>query len=291
MNDSFGPEEDASGITEPQAPSPRPAMVEGYTQYAQRIPKIVNGLLAATALSDQFLLLSVGGGILLPDLGMNTLLLTCLLCFQNGLTCYVLNNGKLPPSARMNITDFHIGIVLGLVIGGTLLSFVLSHYYGQLSSCVIIETTSYTYQCNHRGKMLLIWFWAGLTFWLELATTFLIALAKEDLCRYARASAYETVGHDIDVDVDNTFQGFMPDTGAIFTTSRNGGHGDGGRHWDNHDQAYRGGGGEHTPLGDNQPRTGGQRGRVGPDRSRDWQSTQPIVSAVPSTIDPRLFSV
>ena len=132
MND-YGPQETA------------PVIPERYAQYSQAIPKVLNLLLVAMAISNFFLLLSVGGATLLPNLGINTLLVTLLLCFQNGFTLYVLNSSKLPHNLQaIPASDFMIGVLLGVSTGGAILSFVLSHYYGQLASCVTIRTDNYT---------------------------------------------------------------------------------------------------------------------------------------------------
>eukprot|EP00542_Grammatophora_oceanica_P006416 CAMPEP_0194053244 /NCGR_PEP_ID=MMETSP0009_2-20130614/48901_1 /TAXON_ID=210454 /ORGANISM="Grammatophora oceanica, Strain CCMP 410" /LENGTH=174 /DNA_ID=CAMNT_0038701221 /DNA_START=257 /DNA_END=781 /DNA_ORIENTATION=+ len=105
------------------------------------------------------------------------------------------------PSLRPS--DFMVGVILGTSLGGSILSFVLSLFYGQMSKCVSIQMTSFDYLCEHKGNMLGIWFWSGLIFWLDLGVAVLVGIGRDEFTQhYSYSHSYETIGITLD-EMDN----------------------------------------------------------------------------------------
>ena len=178
-----------------------PSSVTAYfARHMDSIAKLLNHLVFANAICNFFLFIASFQAALLPNLGLDTLLISILLCFQNIVSWIVLNNGRLPHTFHaLAPSEFMMGVVLGISVGGSILSFVLSLFFGRMSQCIRIEVSAFEYVCEHKGLMLSIWFWAGLVFWLNAGIAVLIAVGRDELI-YLRQGDYETIGHGISMD-------------------------------------------------------------------------------------------
>lgn len=169
------------------------------------VSKLINRLVFANAICNFFLFISSFQAAGLPSLGLDTLLISFLLCFQNTVSWLVLNNGQLPHTFNaMAPSEFMMGILLGIAIGGAILAFVTSLFFGRMSRCIKIEVNAYEYVCEHRSIMLGIWFWSGLVFWINTGIAVLIAVGRDELI-YLRQGDYETIGISMD-EFQNSFE-------------------------------------------------------------------------------------
>lgn len=171
--------------------------------------KLLNHLIVANAACNMFLFIASFRAASLPSLGLDTLLISFLLCFQNSISWIVLNNGQLPHTFNaLAPSEFMMGVLLGIAVGGSILAFVTSLFFGRMSRCIKIELSTFEYVCEHRGIMLGIWFWAGLVFWLNTGIAVLIAIGRDELI-YLRQGDYETIGGGISMDeFQNSFERF-----------------------------------------------------------------------------------
>jgi hypothetical protein len=173
-------------------------------QYCDSVPKVINNLLLLMAVFNGFLLISVLQAAILPNLGISPTLLAFLLCSQNGLTWFALNNHRLSHLPTLVANDFVIGCLLGICVGGSIVAFIMSQFFGRLSNCVSIQFTNYDYECKHQSTMLGIWFWAGLVFWVNTIIAVLIVFARDDLS-FLQHQNYENIGLALE-ELENNFQ-------------------------------------------------------------------------------------
>jgi hypothetical protein len=169
------------------------------------VSKLINRLVFASAICNFFLFIVSFQAAGLPSLGLDTLLISFLLCFQNAVSWIVLNNGQLPHTFNaMSPSEFMMGVLLGIAVGGAILAFVTSLFFGRMSRCIKIEVNAYEYVCEHRSIMLGIWFWSGLVFWINTGIAVLIAVGRDELI-YLRQGDYETIGISMD-EFQNSFE-------------------------------------------------------------------------------------
>lgn len=178
-------------------------------RHVDSIPKLLNYLVFANSICNFFLFIASFQAALLPNLGLDTLLISFLLCFQNIFSWIVLNNGRLPHTFQsLAPSEFIVGVVLGISVGGSILAFVMSLFFGRMSRCVKIQVAAFEYVCEHKSLMLSIWFWAGLVFWLNTGISILIAVGRDELI-YLRQGDYETIHGGISMDeFQNSFERF-----------------------------------------------------------------------------------
>lgn len=165
-------------------------------EYCSSVPKVINKLLFLMAVCNIFLLVGVLQATGLPNLGVSPTFLSFLLCAQNAMTWFALNNHRLSSYNRLPTivaNDFIVGCLLGISVGGSIVAFVLSQFFGQMSSCISIQMTNFDYKCQHQGAMKEIWFWSGLVFWVNTILSVLIVYAKDELS-YLQHANYETIG-------------------------------------------------------------------------------------------------
>jgi MFS family permease len=163
--------------------------------YISSIPKVINKLLFIMMFCNVCLLVSVLNIKSLPNLGVSPVFLAFLLCAQNIITWFSLNNHRLSANRLPTIVanDFVVGTLLGICVGGSIVAFILSQFTGQISNCVSIHMTDFEYTCQHHGEMTKIWFWSGAVFWINTILSFLIIYARDDLC-YLQHTNYESIG-------------------------------------------------------------------------------------------------
>lgn len=180
-----------------------------FDRHMDNIPKLLSHLVFACSICNFFLFIASFQAALLPNLGLDTLLISFLLCFQNILTWIVLNNGRLPHTFQSFApSEFMVGVVLGIAVGGSILSFVLSLFYGRMQRCIRLEISAVEYLCENKSLFRAIWFWAGLVFWLNTGIAVLIAVGRDELL-YLRQGEYETIGGGISMDeFHESFQQF-----------------------------------------------------------------------------------
>lgn len=198
---------------------------QSYREYTathmDTIPKLINHLLLFMAVCNLFLFLACFRSAMGPNNGLDTLLISFLLSLQNLIAWSVINNGRLPNSFQaLAPSDFMLGVTLGITVGGSILSFVLSLFYGRMSNCTPVPSEdeenitssslpySHEYHdfCDHRGNMVAIWFWSGIVFWINTAVALLIALGRDELTFFAQSN-YETIGISMD-EFEDSFERF-----------------------------------------------------------------------------------
>jgi hypothetical protein len=165
-------------------------------EYFSTVPKVINKLLFLMGFCNIFLLVGVLQATGLPNLGVSPTFLSSLLCAQNTLTWFALNNHRLSSYNRLPTivaNDFVVGCLLGISVGGAIVAFVLSQFFGQMSTCVSIQMTNFEYKCQHQVAMKEIWFWSGLVFWINTILSVTIIFAKDELS-YLQHANYETIG-------------------------------------------------------------------------------------------------
>lgn len=162
-------------------------------EYCSTVPKMINNLLLVMGVFNIFLLFSVLQATILPDLGISPTFIAFLLCAQNALTWFALNNHRLSSLPTIVANDFVVGCLLGISVGGSIVAFILSQFFGQISNCVSINMTNFEYVCKHTGIMKDIWFWSGLVFWMNFIISMLIIYAKDELS-YVQTQNYEHIG-------------------------------------------------------------------------------------------------
>lgn len=199
------------------------AMPSWFTAYLDRhvdsIPKLLNHLVFASAICNFFLFIASFQAALLPSLGLDVLLISILLCFQNIFSWIVLNNARLPHTFQpLAPSEFIMGVLLGIAVGGSILAFVLSLFYGRMSKCIRLEVSAYEYVCEHKSLMMSIWFWAGLVFWLNTGISILIAIGRDELIYLRHNSEYEAIGISMDQfdEFQNDFERFNAQAQADF---------------------------------------------------------------------------
>jgi len=170
----------------------------------ETLPKTVNLILLTMGFCNFCLVLSVFQAKILPNLGISPSFLAFLLCAQNSLTWLALNNHRIPHLPTLIPDEFVIGCLVGISVGGSITSFILSQFFGRMSSCKSIEIEKYTYQCNNERAMINIWFWSGLVFWLDAFLCVSLVFARDELVCLQQQS-YENVGLTLD-ELQNQFQ-------------------------------------------------------------------------------------
>lgn len=166
--------------------------------YAQSIAQLINVVLVAMGICNFFLFTFCFSATMLPNLGINALLISILLCTQNAITFAIFNVAHMPYYCNaLTPSDFMVGMCLGTCIGGAILAFVISIFFGEMSKCVTIQMSTFSYACEHQGTMSGIWFWAGWIFWLNFAMAILIVLGRDELTYFAQ-SRYEDIGVDME---------------------------------------------------------------------------------------------
>ena len=167
---------------------------------------------------NMFLFTYCVSATMMPNLGINSLLMSFLLILQNGITWSILNSTSMPYYCNaLTPSDFMVGVCLGTAVGGSILAFVLSLFYGQMSKCVRVQLSTFSYDCEHKGTMSGIWFWATFVFLLDMMVAVLIALGRDELTLFAQ-SLYEDIGISMDEYSADSYQvtpNFMASHSAI----------------------------------------------------------------------------
>lgn len=180
---------------------------EWFRHYAalhmDTIAKLINHILIFMGCCNFFLFLASWSVARFPTLGLNTPLVSFLLCSQNVCLWLIFNNARINGLQSLAPTEFMVGNSLGITIGATLLAMVLTNYFHRLANCTSKEGIVPEFVCqnpNARASMKNVAFWSGLVFWLELCLVLLIVMGKNDLM--TRSNNYEDLsGNDPDENV------------------------------------------------------------------------------------------
>ena len=165
------------------------------------ISKILNHILLLLFAFNTLLFLACWSQSFSPNNSLPVLWISFFLLLHNSTVWAILNNGRLPSTlAFLRPNEFIMGVALGITIGASILSFVLSHSfrYGTCTSPSrsmnrsgdYSPTTTTTSQpaCNHSTG---IWLWAGLVFWLNFCACLLLAVGRRE---FTHSGQYEQVG-------------------------------------------------------------------------------------------------
>jgi hypothetical protein len=178
--------------------------------------KIINHILAIMLLCNVFLFFSSWSVSLLPNVGFSAVFVSFLLIAQTVAVWLILNNNRISSVSFLAPTEYMVGVALGITIGATILSLVLSSAYGDVSRCGRANTAYsdggssrghtyhnatdagafgdpiYEYICQqHAGAISAVWFWSGLVCWFNFCTCLLMAVGRMEL---SQDSQYEQIG-------------------------------------------------------------------------------------------------
>mmetsp|Transcript_22151 Transcript_22151/g.33483 ORF Transcript_22151/g.33483 Transcript_22151/m.33483 type:complete len:249 (+) Transcript_22151:85-831(+) len=167
-----------------------------FSRLFETLPKTINSVLVAMGFCNICLVISVLHASMIPNLGISPSFLSFLLCVQNALTWFALNSHRISHLPTLSPDLFMIGCLLGISVGGSIVSFILSRFYGRMSKCVRIEMSNISYTCNHEGAMTGLWFWSGLVFWFNAFLSVLLVRAR-DLASFHQQE-YENLSLGID---------------------------------------------------------------------------------------------
>ena len=172
------------------------------------IGKIVNHFLFLTVLVDVFLFLCSFSVSYLPNhMGPNTVLCSFLLAAVPITNLLIVNNSRISALSVLAPTEFMVGIATGMTIGAAVLSFILSSSYKTVRHCGDIDSSeqqhhhnstaqafdpTFVEACQNTTTMTGIYFWAGLSAWLNVVTAMLLVTGHYELSEHYQR--YETIG-------------------------------------------------------------------------------------------------
>lgn len=173
------------------------------------VGKILNHLLFLTVIIEVFLFLSSFSVSYLPNhMGPNTVLCSFLLAAVPVTSLLIVNNSRISALSVLAPTEFMIGVATGLTIGAAVLSFILSSSYKTVRGhCSEATTTNhgnstasgatehdpdFAAGCSNTTSMTGIYFWAGLSAWLNVVTAMLFVTGRHELSEHYQH--YENIG-------------------------------------------------------------------------------------------------
>jgi hypothetical protein len=146
------------------------------------------------------------------NLGFDTVLCSFLLSAAVVAILLIVNNSRISALSILAPTEYMVGIATGVAIGAAVLAAVLSSTYktakSQCSVAVVdgadntVNATqhhnenepNYEYMCkNMKTSFSAIWFWAGLSAWLNGVSAMLLIIGRHELST-AHHHYYETIG-------------------------------------------------------------------------------------------------
>lgn len=173
--------------------------------------KILNHLLLILLVFNILLFLSCWSQSLSPGNTLPVLWISFFLLLQNGTVWAILNNARVPSTLSfLSPNDFTMGLALGITIGASILSFILSQAF-QKGYCTRIarpihssatnlptdddHIPSFAQQqqihSNAQNCSSSIWLWAGLVFWINFCASLLLAIGRREFSQF---SHYEPIG-------------------------------------------------------------------------------------------------
>jgi hypothetical protein len=192
-----------------------PVLASYASQHLDSIGKITNHVLAITLICNVFLFLASCNVAVLPNIGINAVMISFLLIAQTVFVFLILNNNVAPSLRFLSATPMMVGVALGITIGAAVVALIVTNAYKRISSCghtssiqpYINMTNSdtlgpesfgnpvYEYYCKqHVGALTAVWFWSGLVFWFNFCTCLLLSVGQEELVQQGR-SQYEHIGN------------------------------------------------------------------------------------------------
>lgn len=196
-----------------QHPIPRhainacPTFIGTYAAlHLDSIGKIVNHFLFLTVVVDVFLFLCSFAVSYLPNhMGPNTVLCSFLLAAVPITNLLIVNNSRISALSVLAPTEFMVGVATGLTIGAAVLSFILSSSYKTVRHCGEIHSLgehnnstahqfdpTFVAACSNTTTMTGIYFWAGLSAWLNVVTAMLLVTGHHELSEHYQR--YEAIG-------------------------------------------------------------------------------------------------
>jgi len=174
------------------------------------IGKILNHVLFLTVAVDVFLFLSSFAVSYLPNhLGFNTVLCSFLLAAVSVTVLLIVNNSRISALSVLAPTEFMVGVACGCTLGAAVLAALLSTSYKNVTHCSDLSASmqhdaknstaaalpydpDFATACTNSSSMTGIWFWAGLSAWLNAIATMLLATGRYQLSEHYQQ--YETIG-------------------------------------------------------------------------------------------------
>lgn len=187
------------------------------------VGKILNHVLFLTLAIDILLFFSSFSLSYLPNhLGFNTVWCSFLLASATVGTLLIVNNSRISALSLLAPTEFMIGVATGITIGAAILAGLLSTTYKSVRHChdgtkyeqettTTTPTTSssstsnsntksdpmFETACANSSAMAGIWFWAGLSAWLNVIAAMLLVTARNELSAHYQnhhQHPYEVIG-------------------------------------------------------------------------------------------------
>ena len=172
------------------------------------IGKILNHVLFLTVVVDVFLFLSSFAVSYLPNhLGFNTVLCSFLLAAVSVTVLLIVNNSRISALSVLAPTEFMVGVACGCTLGAAVLAALLSTSYKNVTHCSDLNASmndaknstaalpydpDFATACTNSSSMTGIWFWAGLSAWLNAIAAMLLATGRYQLSEHYQQ--YETIG-------------------------------------------------------------------------------------------------
>ena len=154
------------------------------------LPKILRHVLFATAVCNIFLILAAIRVAFLP------FILSLLLLGQTFSVLMMMHHRTWSfVPASFNPTEFMVGACWGVTVGGVVVALSLSGIYSYIpSSCEGQVDVMHRYSCDQLVRSSRsVWRWSTLVFWLNIASSALLAIGRHELSYYAEQQ-YESIG-------------------------------------------------------------------------------------------------
>lgn len=181
-----------------------PALGSYASRNLDSIRKITNHVVLVTLVCNVFLFLSSFGVSLLPNVGLNVVMISFLLIVQTVCVGIILNHNMAPTVTFLYPTPMVVGVALGTTIGAAVLALVVSSAYQRVCQAPAPSTNTTTDPnfdnpllddiCEkHSGSIRAVCFWSGLVAWFNFCTCLLLTVGQHELAG-GGSNQYQNIG-------------------------------------------------------------------------------------------------